>query len=251
MHAVCKPRKVKKARMALLLSVAWVPAVAAAAMADKPALPGLGDVCAHLPTSEPRCSPEICSIAAGSRVQLEARTYYQDRVVPLPAGASVVGAGINKTVIVNCGAPSTEMRGFILGNDTYVGHFTWQGHSPSRGGFSGVVQTPGCADTGACNLSKCIPAGGDCAGAANVTVEHIHNRPYANGSDWWPLVNDAAWFPRTAQWGPDRATGSRNITVRGLISWGTWADGMNVSSCEKTWRFLSFPYVFSRACLGK
>ena len=237
--------------MALLLAVAWVPAVAAAAMADKPAVPGLGDVCAHLPTSEPRCSPEICSIAAGSRVQLEARTYYQDRVVPLPAGASVVGAGINKTVIVNCGAPSTEMRGFILGNDTYVGHFTWQGHSPSRGGFSGVVQTPGCADTGACNLSKCIPAGGDCAGAANVTVEHIHNRPYANGSDWWPLVNDAAWFPRTAQWGPDRATGSRNITVRGLISWGTWADGMNVSRCEKTWRFLSFPYVFSRACLGK
>ena len=58
-------------------------------------------------------------------------------------------------------------------------------------------------------------------------VEHIHVRPYDNGSDWWPLVNDAAWFPRTAPWGPDRATGSRGITVRGLVSWGTWADGMN------------------------
>ena len=81
-----------------------------------PALPGLGDVCAHLPASEPRCSPEICSIAPGAHVQLEARTYYQDRAVVLPAGATVVGAGINKTIVVNCGAPSTEMRGFILGN---------------------------------------------------------------------------------------------------------------------------------------
>lgn len=170
-------------------------------------VPGLDDVCTRLPASEPRCSPEICSIAAGAHVQLEARTYYQDQAVVLPPGARIVGAGINKTVIVNCGAPSTTMRGFILGNNTYIGHFTWQGNSPSRGEFSGIVQTPGCADTGACNLSRCIPAGGDCAGAANVTVEHIHNRPYDNGSAWWPLVNDAAWFPRTVPWGPERATG--------------------------------------------
>ena len=88
------------------------------------------------------------------------------------------------------------------------------------------MQTPGCADLGSCNVSRCIPAGGDCAGANNVTIEHIHVRPYDNGSDWWPLVNDAAWFPPTTPWGPERATGSRNITVRGLISWGTWADGM-------------------------
>ena len=190
------------------------------------ATPGLGDVCADLPASEPRCSPEICSIATGARVELQARTYYQDRVVVLPPGAQVVGAGINKTVVVNCGAPSSEMRGFILGNDTYIGGFTWQGHSPGRGEFSGAVQTPGCADTGTCNLSRCIPAGGDCAGANNVTIEQIHNRPFDNGSHWWPLVNDLAWFPPTAPWGPERATGSRNITVRGLISWGTWADGM-------------------------
>ena len=140
------------------------------------AVPGLADVCAHFPASEPRCSPEICSIAAGAHVQLEARTYYQDRAVLLPAGARVFGAGINRTFVVNCGAPSSEMRGFILGNDTYVGNFTWQGHSPSRGPFSGAVQTPGCADTGACNLSRCIPAGGDCAGAANVTVEHTRRK---------------------------------------------------------------------------
>ena len=170
---------------------------------------------------------EICDVSAGALVRLEARTYYQDRAVVLPAGARLVGAGINKTVVVNCGVPTTEMRGFILGNNTYVGGFTWQGNSPSRGPFSGAVQTPGCAGTGPCDPSQCIPVGGDCAGAANVTVESIHVRPYDNGTDWWPLVNDAAWFPRTLPWGPDRATGSRNITVRGMVSFGTWADGMN------------------------
>ena len=185
-----------------------------AATPEPPAVPGLGDVCAHFPASQPRCSPEICNVAAGARVQLEARTYYQDRAVVLPAGSTVVGAGINKTFVVNCGEPSSEMRGFVLGNDTYVGHFTFQGHSPSRGGFSGAVQTPGGAS----------------AGVANVLVEHIHIRPFDNGSHWWPLVNDAAWFPPTARWttaSGERATGSRNITLRGVISWGTWADGIN------------------------
>lgn len=61
-------------------------------------------------------------------------------------------------------------------------------------------------------------AGGDCAGVANVTAEHIHVRPYDDGEDWWPLVNDVAWFPKTLPWGPDRAVGSRNITMRGLVS---------------------------------
>lgn len=208
--------------------LAGVVAAAGLPASSKPAsLPGKGDVCAGFAASTPRCSPEICNIASGAQVQLDARTYYQDRVIALPARAVLVGAGINKTIIVNCGSPSTEMRGFILGNDSYIGNFTWQGHSPSRGEFSGAVQTPGCADTGPCNVSRCIPTGGDCAGVQNVTVEHIHVLPYDTGSDWWPLVNDAAWFPRTVAWGPDRATGSRNITVRGMISWGTWADGIN------------------------
>ena len=102
----------------------------------------------------------------------------------VPAGASVVGAGINKTFIINCGPPSTVMRGFVLGNDSYVGRFTWQGHSPSRGPFSGAVQTPGCAGTGPCDPTQCIPHGGDCAGAANVVIEHIHIRPYDDGTNW-------------------------------------------------------------------
>eukprot|EP00966_Prymnesium_polylepis_P132342 3060021-Prymnesium_polylepis.1 len=50
--------------------------------------PGLGDVCAHLNASE-RCSPELCSLRPHARVQLEARTYYQDRSIMLPAGAAL------------------------------------------------------------------------------------------------------------------------------------------------------------------
>lgn len=74
----------------------------------------------------------------------------------------------------------------------------------------------------------CIPEGGDCAGVSNATAEHIHNRPYHHGDDWWPLSSSAGWFPVTKPWGPERNTGSRNITLRGIVSWGSWADGINI-----------------------
>ena len=75
----------------------------------------------------------------------------------------------------------------------------------------------------------CIPADGDCAGISNATAEHIHVRPYqsADGSAMWPLSSSAGWFPKTLPWGPERRTGSANITLRHVISWGTWADGVN------------------------
>jgi hypothetical protein len=65
----------------------------------------------------------------------------------------------------------------------------------------------------------------------NATAEHIHNRPYAGHyrgqKARWPLSTSAGWFPKTLPWGSGRKTGSRNITIRGIISWGTWADGIN------------------------
>ncbi len=244
------------AAAAVLLLLSWTPPCRAAAAATprrtSPALaagltpsalpeaprPGLDDVCAHLAPAE-RCSPEICALPAapggGAAVhRLAARTYYQDRPVLLPAGARVVGAGINKTFVVACGAPSSGRRGFILNNNTYLGHLTWQGLQGSRGGFDAAVGTPGCLST-SCQ-GGCIPADGDCAGIANATVEHIHNAVYAGagngngngtGRQTWPLSTSVGWFPETLPWGPDGATGSRNITVRGLTSWGTWADGIN------------------------
>lgn len=187
-------------------------------------IPGLDDVCAHLSDSE-RCSPEICRMVPYQHIQLEAQTYYQDRSILLPEGVNLVGAGINKTFIVSCGLPSSGRRGFILNNNTHLGHFTWQGLQASRGGFDAAVGTPGCLD--ATCQGGCIPPEGDCAGVINATAEHIHNNGYADGETAWPLSTSVGWFPKTKPWGVARATGSMNITVRGLRSWGSWADGIN------------------------
>lgn len=189
-----------------------------------PVIPGLVDVCNHLKKND-RCSPEICKMKAFQEVKLEAKTYYQDRSILLPEGSKLIGQGINKTYIISCGAPSSGRRGFILNNNTYLGHFTWQGLQASRGNFDAVVGTPGCLST-SCQ-GGCIPEDGNCAGIANAVVEHIHNSVFARGDDMWPLSTSVGWFPKTLPWGPQMATGSRNITVRGLVSWGTWADGIN------------------------
>ena len=222
-------------------------------------VPGLSDVCAPLPPAE-TCSLEICSLKPHTTVRLEARTYYQNASIQLPEGVRLIGAGINKTIIVACGLPNAG-RGFILGNNSYLGvstqhirqfacelytfvdrllatavawqHFTWQGLQPHRSNFDAAIGTPGCLQPhndgypkklGLCT-GGCIPAGGDCVGVQNATAEHIHVRPYAHGDDWWPLSTSAGWFPHTMPWGPQRHTGSQNITLRGIISWGTWADG--------------------------
>jgi hypothetical protein len=218
---------------ALLVTAALAAAAAGGGVAAKPT-PGLDDVCAGLPTA---CSPELCDPAVlrpGAFVQLAVQTYYHNMSVVLPPGASVVGAGINQTFVVACGVPSSGRRGFILGNDSYVGHLTWQGLQASRGDFDAAVGTPGCLDPEDCGpAARCIPEAGDCAGVQNATVEHIHVLPYysddgANATTvMWPLSTSAGWFPRTRPWGPERRTGSVNITLRGIVSWGTWADGVN------------------------
>ena len=191
-----------------------------------PPLPGRADVCAHLAPSE-TCSPEICNLKPYSTVRLEAKTYYQNTSVQLPEGTQLIGAGINKTIIIACGAPSSGRRGFILGNNSYLGHYTWQGLQAKRGNFDAAIGTPGCLSAGGCD-GGCIPPDGDCVGVQNATAEHIHVRPYASGDAWWPLSSSAGWFPHTRPWGAARYTGSRNISVRGLVSWGTWADGINL-----------------------
>lgn len=198
-----------------------------------PPLPGLSDVCAHMSAAE-TCSPEICELQPRTTVQLEARTYYQNTSIVLPEGVQLIGAGINKTVIVACGAPSSGRRGFILGNHSYLGHYTWQGLQAHRGNFDAAFGTPGCLQHdepgpmscyGTNGTPACIPPDGDCAGVMNATVEHVHVRPYSNGTDRWPLSTSAGWFPHTLPWLDPatgrRHTGSLNITVRGVINWGT------------------------------
>jgi hypothetical protein len=65
-------------------------------------LPGVVDVCSHMPQAAERCSPEICSIEPHSTVRLQAKTYYQNASLVLPEGSHVIGAGINKTTIISC-----------------------------------------------------------------------------------------------------------------------------------------------------
>ena len=178
-----------------------------------PAIPGLVDVCAHLNKAD-RCSPAICEMKAFQEVKLEAKTYYQDRSILLPEGSKLIGQGINKTYIVSCGAPSSGRRGFILNNNTHLGHFTWQGLQASRGNFDAAVGTPGCLST-SCQ-GGCIPKDGNCAGIENAVVEHIHNSVFTHGEDMWPLSTSVGWFPKTLPWGPQMATGSFYATPPSL-----------------------------------
>ena len=169
-----------------------------------PPLPGLSDVCAHL-SPDDTCSPEICTLKPHTTVQLEAKTYYQNRSIELPQGVRLIGAGINKTIVVACGPPSSGRRGFILGNNTYLGHYTWQGLHAHRRNIDAAFGTPGCLQPHDDGYSKhpfvCsggfIPERGDGAGVANATVEHVHVRPYSDGNQEWPLSTSAGWFPHT------------------------------------------------------
>jgi hypothetical protein len=136
---------VAAARAALLAVLAPAVALVGAAPSTAP-IPGLADVCAHLSTDE-KCSPEICSMKPHAQVLLGASVYYVDKEVQLPEGAELRGAGVNKTRIVSCGAPSSGRRTLVLGNNTYLGHFTFQGLQAKRGNFEGAVGTPGCLAT--------------------------------------------------------------------------------------------------------
>jgi hypothetical protein len=136
---------VAAARAALLAVLAPAVALVGAAPSTAP-IPGLADVCAHLSTDE-KCSPEICSMKPHAQVLLGASVYYVDKEVQLPEGAELRGAGVNKTRIVSCGAPSSGRRTLVLGNNTYIGHFTFQGLQARRGNFEGAVGTPGCLAT--------------------------------------------------------------------------------------------------------
>ena len=90
------------------------------------------DLCKDAPT---QCSDEICNLQPGQVQRLQPGTYYHNKQIFLPPGSAIIGAGINITHIVACGEPLasrcnlTERRGFLMGDDTYVGNFTYEGRS--------------------------------------------------------------------------------------------------------------------------
>tara|TARA_B110000208_G_scaffold176848_1_gene223557 strand:+ start:151 stop:3924 length:3774 start_codon:yes stop_codon:yes gene_type:complete len=212
------------------------------------------DLCNGAPT---QCSAEICDLQPGQLSRLKPGTYYHDKQIFLPQGSGIIGAGINLTYIVACGLPLasrcnlTERRGFLMGDDTYVGNFTFAGRENTRGGCSlgaGLIETPGCmgdycsipgknttggrwgpgGDPSAHGDPLCNPPGRDmehCVGTTNVTAEYIHLMPWT--------MDHVGWFPSTVPWGEDQISGSKNITLRNITTWGTWADGINFHGGHK------------------
>ena len=95
------------------------------------------DLCAGAST---QCSPEICDLEPGQVQRLARGTYYHNKQISLPKGSAIIGAGINVTYIVACGPPlasgcnMNERRGFLMGDDTYVGNFSFTGRENSRSG---------------------------------------------------------------------------------------------------------------------
>ena len=219
-----------------------------------PPPPVTPDHCIGAPT---QCSAEICDLQPGQISRLEPGTYYHNKQIFLPTGSAIIGAGINVTHIVACGPPLpsrcnlTERRGFLMGDDTYVGNFTFAGRESRRGGCSlgaGLIETPGCmgdycyipgknttggrwgpgGDPSAHGDPLCNPPGRDmnqCVGITNATAEYIHLMPWT--------MDHVGWFPSTVPWGEDQMSGSKNITLRNLTTWGTWADGINFHGGHK------------------
>lgn len=199
------------------------------------------DLCAGAPT---QCSPEICDLKPGQLSRLKPGTYYHNRQIFLPEGSGIIGAGINKTYIVACGRQlasgcnMTERRGFLMGDNTYVGNFSFTGRENKRSGCplgGGMIETPGCQGD-YCGLHKnpppgaplCNPPGrnlAECTGINNATAEYIHLHAWT--------MDHVGWFPPTVPWGPDQTSGSTMITLRHLTSWGSYADGINFHGGHK------------------
>ena len=163
------------------------------------------DLCAGAPT---QCSAEICELKPGQLSRLKPGTYYHNRQIFLPPGSGILGSGINRTFIVACGRQlasgcnMTERRGFLMGDDTYVGNFTFTGRENKRSGCplgGGMIETPGCQGD-YCGLNKnqnaplCNPPGrslAQCTGVSNVTAEHIHLHAWTQ--------DHVGWFPPTVR----------------------------------------------------
>ena len=199
---------------------------------------GPPDQCIGAPT---QCSDEICNLKPGQVQRLKPGKYYHNKQIFLPKGSAIIGAGINKTYIIGCGPATTsacnmtKRRGFLMGNDTYVGNFTFRGREDKRSGCplgGGLIETPGCQGDycGASNNHgvQCNPPDrtlGQCTGVSNVTAEYIHLHAWT--------MDHVAWFPPTVPWGPSETSGSTMITLRNLTSWGSWADGINFHGGHK------------------
>eukprot|EP00927_Polykrikos_kofoidii_P056117 TRINITY_DN50292_c0_g1_i1.p1 TRINITY_DN50292_c0_g1~~TRINITY_DN50292_c0_g1_i1.p1 ORF type:complete len:440 (+),score=57.79 TRINITY_DN50292_c0_g1_i1:114-1433(+) len=194
----------------------------------------------HFDTYQKASSPDpfkwISDIAAGSggRFQLERKTYYIDKQYQLPSNTEIRGAGSGPegTVIKAmgslydgiCGGNAKNRKGFVLGDNTYIGQLHFVGMETKRFSDNQLLcggapfETPGCAGTGQFEDSP-VSCGGDIGlgrGITNATVDDVTVESMT--------VQNVFYMPPTKAGVP----ASKDITVSKLVCNGTWADGMNI-----------------------
>ena len=184
----------------------------------------------------------------GGTHQLEARTYAIDRQYLLRPGTVLLGAGsgssVAKTTILavptkpaqvgatrlGCGANHVNRQGFVLSSRVHIGRFHYIGFDTHRFNDShplcggAPLETPGCSTAfciGANSSSNAsVIFGGE--GVRDILVTDVS---VANGT-----TQNGFWMPET------RSVPCENVTVRGLVTSGTWADGVNIHGAHKNIR---------------
>jgi len=172
---------------------------------------------------------------------LEAKTYLIDKQYQLPPNTEIHGAGSSKesgTVIkadgdrsydAICGANAKNRKGFLLGDNNYIGQLHYIGAETKRFGDNQLLcggapfETPGCAGVGEYTEPP-EWCGGDLGtgqGAENVTVEDVSIEEFT--------VQQVFFAPPTKR----GAKVSKDITVRNIRCNGTWADGMNFHGAHR------------------
>lgn len=178
-------------------------------------------------------------VASGGQHQLEAKTYYIDKQYQLPANTEIHGAGSGGSATVVkalgssydgiCAGNANNRKGFLLGDNTYVGKLHFIGMETKRFSDNQLLcggapfETPGCAGTGYFTEAptSCDGVTGLARGVSNATVEDVTVQALT--------VQNVFYMPPTMA----GSSVSKDILVSKLICNGTWADGMNIHGAHE------------------
>jgi hypothetical protein len=173
---------------------------------------------------------------SGGKVVLDAKTYYIDRQYTLPPGSSLSGAGQGKTVIQAvrwlgadgssiCGTNAKHRIGIVVGDNTYIGKFTYTGVDTSRPSDNGELCAGNAIEFPGCNQPYCdshaYTGNGDGHGASHVVVEDIEFTAYTVQNMVFMAQTDAG------------KRVSSDVQIRRLSTLGTWADGLNIHGAHR------------------